>query len=80
MSLCECWFWHSNLNFGVDDDKYDGNNDNNDNPIDNYDNYYLNSKLRIKDLLNICYSILEALFLHLKYVGDNGYYFDNGYD
>ena len=23
---------------------------------------------------------MEALFLHLKYVDDNGYYFDNGYD
>ena len=23
---------------------------------------------------------MEALFLYLKYVDDNGYYFDNGYD
>ena len=28
----------------------------------------------------MCDSISEALFLHLKYVAVNGYYFDNGYD
>ena len=49
MSLCNCLFGHIILYFGGNDDKYDGNNDNNHNHND--DNYYLNGKLRIKNLL-----------------------------
>ena len=30
--------------------------------------------------MKICDSTSEALFLHLKYVIVNGYYFNNGYD
>ena len=39
--------------------------------------HILSGKLRIKFQ---CDSSLEAMFLHLRYVDDNGYYFDNGYN
>ena len=51
MSLCNCYFGLIILYFGGNDDKYDGNNDNNHNHNHNDDNYYLNGKLRIKNLL-----------------------------
>ena len=38
----------------------------------------MKGKLRLKNVLKICDSTLEAPFLHLIYVDDSGYYFDNG--
>ena len=38
------------------------------------------AKNEAKKPIKICDTTLEALFLHLKHVDDNGYYLDDGYD
>ena len=34
----------------------------------------------IKNLLKICYTTFEVHILHSKYVDDNGYYINKGYE